>query len=68
MTFEELNQWEESFRSFHACFADLFPRLESQEQVRKYLWGLLAPVERKNEWNWSKCLGTRVRYKGCSTR
>ena len=57
MTLQELDQWENSFQSFHARFADLFPRFESREQARKYLRGLLAPVERKNGWQLAEIVG-----------
>jgi len=57
MTLQELDQWENSFQSFHARFSDLFPRLESREQARKYLRGLLAPVERKNGWQLAEVVG-----------
>ena len=36
---------------------DLFPRFESREQARKYLRGLLAPVERKNGWQLAEIVG-----------
>jgi SRSO17 transposase len=50
MELEELAPWAESFAAFCARFDDLFQRSESRGQARKYLRGLLAPVERKTTW------------------
>ncbi|MBO0792851.1 MAG: transposase, partial [Ktedonobacteraceae bacterium] len=47
---DELPCWVESFAEFCGCFDDLFVRSESREQARKYLRGLLAPLERKTSW------------------
>lgn len=57
MTLEEMDQWEASFRAFHARFAPLFERSESREQAAKYVRGLLAPVERKNGWQMAQAVG-----------
>ena len=57
MTFDELEEWATSFEAFHARFADLFARSESREQAKKYLRGLLAPVERKNGWQLAEMVG-----------
>jgi len=59
MTLKELDDWEESFVSFHRRFSHLFPRLESREQSAKYLQGLLAPVERKNGWQLAEAIGDK---------
>ena len=56
-TMDDLDQWRESFESFHARFAHLFARRESREQAAKYLRGLLAPVERKNGWQVAEAVG-----------
>jgi SRSO17 transposase len=50
MELEELAPWAESFAAFCARFDNLFERSESRGQARKYLRGLLAPVERKTTW------------------
>jgi len=52
-----LDNWEEDFQAFHARFAPLFARRETQEQARKYLRGLMARVERKNCWQLAEALG-----------
>jgi SRSO17 transposase len=57
MTLQEMDQWDASFRAFHARFAHLFARQESREQSAKYLRGLLAPVERKNGWQMAQAVG-----------
>lgn len=57
MELEELDTWAEDFEAFHARFADLFCRQEPREQSRKYLRGLLAPVERKNSWQLAEAGG-----------
>jgi SRSO17 transposase len=47
---EDLPCWVDSFTEFCGRFDDLFARSESCEQARKYLRGLLAPLERKTNW------------------
>ncbi len=60
MTLEDLNAWQDEFEPFHARLADLFERSESREQAKKYLRGLLAPVERKNSWQGAEAVGERI--------
>jgi SRSO17 transposase len=50
MELEELAPWAEAFAAFCARFDDLFARSESRRQARKYLRGLVAPLERKTSW------------------
>ena len=50
MDLEELALWAEAFGAFCARFDDLFVRSESRLQARKYLRGLVAPLERKTSW------------------
>lgn len=50
MELEELAPWAEAFAAFCARFDDLFARSESRQQLRKYLRGLVAPLERKTTW------------------
>lgn len=57
MTLAEMEQWGESFEAFHARFGHLFARSETREQAKKYLRGLLAPVERKNGWQVAEAVG-----------
>jgi len=47
---EEMPCWVDSFAEFCERFDDLFARSETREQARKYLRGLLAPLERKTSW------------------
>lgn len=57
MTKKDLDRWESSFRAFHARFGKLFARLETREQSRKYMQGLLSGVERKNGWQLAEAVG-----------
>jgi SRSO17 transposase len=50
MDLEDLAPWAEAFAAFCARFDDLFARSESRRQARKYLRGLVAPLERKTTW------------------
>jgi SRSO17 transposase len=50
MELEELAPWAEAFAAYCARFDDLFVRCESRAQARKYLRGLVAPLERKTSW------------------
>jgi SRSO17 transposase len=50
MELEDLAPWAEAFAAYCARFDDLFVRSESRAQARKYLRGLVAPVERKTSW------------------
>jgi SRSO17 transposase len=50
MDLEDLAPWAEAFAAFCARFDDLFARSESRRQMRKYLRGLVAPLERKTSW------------------
>ena len=50
MDLEELAPWAEAFAAYCARFDDLFVRSESRVQARKYLRGLVAPLERKTSW------------------
>jgi SRSO17 transposase len=47
---EDMPCWVDSFAEFCGRFDDLFARSESREQARKYMRGLLAPLERKTSW------------------
>ncbi len=43
--------------ALHARIAPHFRRREAREQVRRYLQGLLGPIERKNGWQLAEALG-----------
>jgi SRSO17 transposase len=60
VTWNEWEQWADSFAAFQARFADLFDRREPREQAAKYLRGLLAPVDRKNGWQVAEAVGDGV--------
>jgi SRSO17 transposase len=47
---EDMPCWVDSFTEFCGRFDDLFARSETREQARKYMRGLLAPLERKTSW------------------
>jgi len=53
----EMDRWAAEFEAFHARFARIFGRSEPRAQARKYLRGLLAPVERKNGWQLAEVVG-----------
>jgi SRSO17 transposase len=50
MELEDLASWVDAFAAYCARFDDLFVRSESRVQARKYLRGLVAPLERKTSW------------------
>jgi SRSO17 transposase len=50
MDLEDLAPWADAFAAYCARFDDLFVRSESRVQARKYLRGLVAPLERKTSW------------------
>ncbi len=52
-----LDRWREALIAYHARFAPLFRRAEVRERSRRYLHGLLAPVERKNGWHLAEAVG-----------
>jgi SRSO17 transposase len=60
MTEEELNEWAEDLEAFQARFAPIFGRKEPRQQAKKYVRGLLAPVERKNSWQLAEAVGDRI--------
>ncbi len=55
----ELDRWSTSFEAFHARFASFFARSEPREAARRYLRGLLAPVQRKNCWQMAETVGEK---------
>jgi len=49
--------WNATLDALHARIAGRFRRAEARTRVRRYLDGLLAPVERKNGWQRAEHLG-----------
>ena len=49
--------WNAMLDALHARIAGRFRRAETRTRVRRYLDGLLAPVERKNGWQLAEHLG-----------
>jgi SRSO17 transposase len=52
-----LADWSAAFAAYQARFAPFFRRAEARERSRRYLTGLLAPVERKNGWQVAEAVG-----------
>jgi len=46
-----VEQWAAGLDALHARLARRFQRPEVRQRARRYLAGLLAPVERKNGWH-----------------
>ncbi|WP_370374707.1 IS701 family transposase, partial [Catenulispora sp. GP43] len=44
----------------HERFADSFLRSEPRQRALRYMWGLLAPLERKNGWTLAEEAGEAV--------
>ncbi len=51
------NCWTATLDTLHTRIAPRFARAEARTRVRRYLDGLLAPVERKNGWQLAEHLG-----------
>jgi SRSO17 transposase len=52
-----IEQWAAGLDQLHARVAQRFRRPEVRERARRYLQGLLGPVERKNGWQLAEHLG-----------
>jgi SRSO17 transposase len=59
MTPDELDQWSTDFEDFQARFAPFFARSEPRVAARRYLRGLLTPVQRKNCWQMAEAVGEK---------
>lgn len=59
MTPDELEQWSTDFEDFQARFAPFFTRSEPRAAARRYLRGLLTPVQRKNCWQMAEAVGEK---------
>ena len=57
MTPDELDRWFADFEDFQARFAPFFARSEPRGAARRYVRGLLAPVQRKNCWQMAEAVG-----------
>ncbi|MEU4429036.1 IS701 family transposase [Actinoplanes sp. NPDC024001] len=49
--------WDEAFGEFFLEFSHHFGRVETRWQARKYLRGLMAPIERRNGWTLAEHAG-----------
>ncbi len=56
---DELERWSTDFEDFQARFARFFARSEPREAARRYLRGLLTPVQRKNCWQMAEAVGEK---------
>lgn len=52
--------WADGLEEVHARIAPRFARSEPRERVRRYVLGLLAPLERKNSWTLAEQAGESV--------
>jgi SRSO17 transposase len=50
-------QWPRVFADLHERIAHRFARTEVRERLRRYLWGLLERIERKNGWQLAEAIG-----------
>ncbi|WP_442875155.1 IS701 family transposase [Actinoplanes sp. NBC_00393] len=57
MTVEQVQGWDEAFQEFFLEFSHHFGRVETRWQARKYLRGLMAPIERRNSWTLAEHAG-----------
>ena len=53
----DVHGWAEGLDSIVDRIAPRFGRGEPRRRARAYLWGLLAPVERKNGWQLAEAVG-----------
>jgi SRSO17 transposase len=57
VTAEQVQGWDEAFGEFFLGFSHYFGRVETRWQARKYLRGLMAPLERRNGWTLAEQAG-----------
>jgi SRSO17 transposase len=57
VTVEQVQAWDEAFGEFFFEFSHHFGRVETRWQARKYLRGLMAPLERRNGWTLAEQAG-----------
>lgn len=54
---EAAGRWAGCLDAVHARIAGRFARSEQRQRVRRYLQGLLSPIERKNGWQLAEAAG-----------
>jgi len=54
---ERIEGWDAELACLHDRFSDSFLRSEPRERALRYMWGLLAPLERKNGWTLAEDAG-----------
>ncbi len=59
---EEVASWSEGLTEVHERLGPRFARSEQRHRVRRYLDGLLSPVERKNGWQLAEHAGEARPY------
>jgi SRSO17 transposase len=57
VTIEQVRAWDDDFQEFFLGFSHWFRRVETRWQARKYLRGLMAPLERRNGWTLAEQAG-----------
>jgi SRSO17 transposase len=57
VTAGQVQGWDEAFGEFFLEFSQHFCRVETRWQARKYLRGLMAPLERRNGWTLAEQAG-----------
>src|SRR3954452_10596918 len=57
MTVGQVRAWDAEFEEFFLGFSHRFSRVETRWQARKYLRGLMAPLERRNGWTLAEQAG-----------
>jgi SRSO17 transposase len=57
VTAEQVQGWDEALQGFFLEFSHHFSRVETRWQARKYLRGLMAPLERRNGWTLAEQAG-----------
>jgi SRSO17 transposase len=57
VTVEQVQGWDDAFQEFFLGFSHDFGRVETRWQARKYLRGLMAPLERRNGWTLAEQAG-----------
>ena len=55
----EIGRWAAGLDALHGRIARRFGRAEVRARARRYLAGLLGPVERRNGWQLAEHLGER---------
>ncbi len=56
---ERVTGWQEELAALHSRIAPRFARAEVRARARRYLCGLLEPLERRNGWQLAEAIGER---------